>query len=158
MAGRRAGSGRQGRSAPRRDSVRARCVCARSQSVRDRPSSPSHDDGSVGTILRIGAVVLQVADTTRSGEFWSRALGWSALPTPTSSCRPHQATVCASTDESDRTHLDLWTDSPREQAAEVERLVGLGATRVEWDYPQDADFVVLADPVGTLFFVIDTSR
>ena len=121
--------------------------------------SPSHDGGSVGTMLRIGAVVLQVADTTRAGEFWSRALGFElganpdflVPPAPSDGVRLHL-------DESDRTHLDLWTDSPREQAAEVERLVGLGATRVEWDYPQDADFVVLADPVGTLFCVIDTSR
>jgi catechol 2,3-dioxygenase-like lactoylglutathione lyase family enzyme len=110
-------------------------------------------------MLRIGAVVLQVADTTRAGEFWSRALGcerganpdFLVPPAPSHGVRLHL-------DESDRTHLDLWTDSPREQAAEVERLVGLGATRVEWDYPQDAHFVVLADPVGTLFCVIDTSR
>jgi len=34
-------------------------------------------------------------------------------------------------------------------------LVSLGATRVEWDYPDNADFVVLADPTGTLFCVIN---
>ncbi len=36
------------------------------------------------------------------------------------------------------------------------RLEALGATRVEWDYPQDADFIVLADPDGNLFCVINT--
>lgn len=30
----------------------------------------------------------------------------------------------------------------------------LGATRVEWDYPEDADHVVLADPDGNLFCVV----
>ena len=45
-------------------------------------------------------------------------------------------------DEMDRTHLDLWTDSEAEQVAEVERLEKLGATRVDWRYPEDADFVV----------------
>jgi hypothetical protein len=35
--------------------------------------------------------------------------------------------------------------------------VSLGATRVDWDYPDDADFVVLADTEGNLFCVIDTS-
>jgi hypothetical protein len=36
----------------------------------------------------------------------------------------------------------------------VDRLVALGATRVEWTYPEDADFVVLADTEGNLFCVI----
>ncbi len=38
--------------------------------------------------------------------------------------------------------------------AEVERLVALGATRVQWTYPDDADFVVLADTEGNLFCVV----
>jgi hypothetical protein len=38
----------------------------------------------------------------------------------------------------------------------VRRLVDLGATRVEdWPYPDDADFVVLRDPDGNEFCVID---
>jgi hypothetical protein len=42
---------------------------------------------------------------------------------------------------------------------EVERLVGLGAVRVRWDlYPDDPDFIVLADPEGNLFCVIDESH
>ena len=41
-----------------------------------------------------------------------------------------------------------------DQLAQVERLVSLGARRVDWDYPEDADFVVLADPDGNLFCVI----
>ena len=50
-------------------------------------------------------------------------------------------------------HLDLYAD---DQAAEVERLVGLGASRVEWQrMPADADFVILADPEGNRFCVID---
>jgi hypothetical protein len=40
----------------------------------------------------------------------------------------------------------------------VERLISLGASRVEWEYPEDADFVVLADPSGALFCVIDLSK
>jgi predicted enzyme related to lactoylglutathione lyase len=42
--------------------------------------------------------------------------------------------------------------------AEVERLLSLGATRVEWtDYPPGSDFTVLADTEGNRFRVIDTS-
>jgi hypothetical protein len=29
---------------------------------------------------------------------------------------------------------------------------------VEWDYPEDADFIVLADTEGNLFCVIDAGR
>ncbi len=36
----------------------------------------------------------------------------------------------------------------------VDRLIALGAQRVEGDYPEDADFVVLADPAGRLCCVI----
>ena len=55
-------------------------------------------------------------------------------------------------------HLDLWSDSEEEQLAEVERLVSLGAHRVEWVYPDDADFVVLSDTEGKLFCVINTAH
>lgn len=53
-----------------------------------------------------------------------------------------------------RHHMDLYAN---DQAAEVERLIGLGATRVNWRYPEDADYVVLADPDGNRFCVIDAS-
>lgn len=62
-------------------------------------------------------------------------------------------------DEHPRVHLDLVVEDAAEQAAEVERLVGLGATRVDWDsYPDDPDFVVLADPEGNRFCVVDKSH
>jgi Glyoxalase-like domain len=52
-----------------------------------------------------------------------------------------------------RVHLDLYTD---EQERHVDRLVALGATRVtDWPYPDEPDFVVLRDPDGNEFCVID---
>ena len=55
-----------------------------------------------------------------------------------------------------RIHLDLYTD---DQSGEVTRLIGLGASEVQWDRkPADADFVILADPEGNSFCVIDTKR
>ena len=55
-----------------------------------------------------------------------------------------------------RVHLDLFVDDAAEQTAAVERLVGLGATRLDWDmYPPDPDFVVLADPDGNAFCVVN---
>lgn len=41
----------------------------------------------------------------------------------------------------------------------MERLLTLGAARVDWHlYPQDPDFVVLADTEGNRFCVIDTTH
>ncbi len=57
-----------------------------------------------------------------------------------------------------RVHLDLVVDSAAEQTSEVERLVALGAARVAWSYPSDPDFVVLADPEGNRFCVVDASH
>ncbi len=109
-------------------------------------------------MLRIGAVVLHVSDTGPAGKFWSRALAFDRAANPDFLVPPDgSAATRLHLDSTDRTHLDLWTDSAEEQQAEVERLVSLGATRVEWEYPDGADFVVLADPDGTLFCVIDTS-
>jgi catechol 2,3-dioxygenase-like lactoylglutathione lyase family enzyme len=106
-------------------------------------------------MVHIGAIVLNVSDTGRAGAFWSQALGYQRggnpdflLPSEGGGPRLHL-------DETDRTHLDLWAANQNEQLAEVERLQALGATRVEWDYPEDADFVVLADPDGNLFCVIN---
>jgi hypothetical protein len=48
-------------------------------------------------------------------------------------------------------HLDLYAD---DQTAEVDRLVSLGAKRYPWEYPADADYVVLEDPDGNLFCVV----
>ena len=52
-----------------------------------------------------------------------------------------------------RHHLDLFTP---DQDAEVERLVGIGARTVEWDYPDLADYVVLEDPDGNRFCVVQS--
>ncbi len=58
-----------------------------------------------------------------------------------------------------RLHLDLHVADAAEQAAEVDRLVALGAEPVQWDrYPDDPDFVVLADPEGNRFCIVDLSH
>jgi len=54
-------------------------------------------------------------------------------------------------------HLDLRTASAEEQRAEIDRLIAAGATRVDWTYPENASFVVLADPEGNLFCVVNTA-
>ncbi len=55
-----------------------------------------------------------------------------------------------------RLHFDLHVADTAEQEAEAARLVSLGASRVAWDsYPDDPDFIVLADPDGNRFCIVD---
>jgi len=109
-------------------------------------------------MIRLGAIVLNVSDTERAATFWSQALDFRRESHPDFLVPPDGAGTRLHLDASDRTHLDLWVDSAQEQAAEVERLLSLGAVRVEWDYPGGEDFVVLADPSGNLFCIIDTGK
>lgn len=51
-----------------------------------------------------------------------------------------------------RLHLDLYTE---DQAAEVSRLLALGATLHSRTPEPGEDFIVLADPEGNLFCVVD---
>jgi catechol 2,3-dioxygenase-like lactoylglutathione lyase family enzyme len=106
-------------------------------------------------MLRLGAVVMKVSDVDRAAGFWSAALGYARQPNNAAFLVPEGAPgTRLHLDDEDRTHLDLWADGEADQHAEVERLISLGAQRVDWDYPDHADFVVLADPDGNLFCVI----
>ena len=49
-------------------------------------------------------------------------------------------------------HMDLYTS---DQEREVRRLVGLGAIPYPWRYRPGDDFVVLEDPDGNLFCVVE---
>ncbi len=111
-------------------------------------------------------------DVERAVSFWSRALGYEPVMFPESGNEftilvpptgegTRLALQRAETppQERPRVHLDLVVDSAAEQSAEINRLVDLGAKRVDWDlYPPDPDFVVLADPEGNRFCVVDASH
>ncbi|MFF7458509.1 VOC family protein [Kitasatospora sp. NPDC008115] len=123
-------------------------------------------------MLRIGSVVLGVADVRRAAAFWGEALGyvprdgvveedWVVL-VPADGAPGVQVALGRSVtppQRHPRVHLDLYATDAADQAAEVERLVGLGARRTDWDlYPEDPDFVVVEDPDGNRFCVIDAGR
>ena len=123
-------------------------------------------------MLTYGVVVLGVADAQRAEEFWCAALGyqarwdgwggWARVLVPpgggTSNAIALQTSLTPP-DEHPRLHLDLHVSSVAEQEAEAARLVALGASRVDWDsYPDDPDFVVLADPDGNRFCIVDLSH
>jgi catechol 2,3-dioxygenase-like lactoylglutathione lyase family enzyme len=122
-------------------------------------------------VLTIGVVALGVDDVARAARFWCEALdykirddgfgGWSTVLTPSAGMGTMIALQRSQTPPQDhpRLHLDLHTADANEQEAEVKRLVSLGAERVDWDsYPDDPDFVVLADPDGNRFCVVDLSH
>jgi catechol 2,3-dioxygenase-like lactoylglutathione lyase family enzyme len=124
-------------------------------------------------MLRVGTVVMGVGDLRRAVEFWRNALGYvprDGEPGPDDDfivlVAPNGTgtALALGTSESalqrhPRVHLDLYVDSSAEQAAEVERLLSLGARRVDWDlYPESPDFIVLADTEGNIFCVVDKSH
>ena len=118
-------------------------------------------------MVTIGSIVFRVDDLERQKAFWSAALDYIpregddddfALLRPRNGVGPNVSLdrVRSGLQIPPRIHLDLYTD---DQAGEVRRLVGLGATEVHWDKrPADADYVILADPEGNRFCVIDTTR
>jgi catechol 2,3-dioxygenase-like lactoylglutathione lyase family enzyme len=115
-------------------------------------------------MIRVGSIVFRVVDLERMTAFWSAALDYVpraendddfVLMRPRTGIGPnisldrHHADVQVPP----RIHLDLYAD---DQAAEVRRLIGLGATEVHWSgRPADADYVILADPEGNRFCVVD---
>jgi hypothetical protein len=122
-------------------------------------------------MLKIGTIVMGASDVRRAVSFWSRALDyiprdeaeddWAVLVPAGGRSGPGLSLGLSQTpvQTQPRVHLDLYAGDAADQAAEVERLVALGAERVDWDgYDEDSDFVVLADTEGNRFCVIDTGR
>jgi catechol 2,3-dioxygenase-like lactoylglutathione lyase family enzyme len=101
-------------------------------------------------------MVINVTDARRAAEFWGKALGYTPRSEGALTLVPENGDGPAlNLDETDRAHLDLRVANAAEQQAEVERLMALGARRVEWEYPDGANFVVLADTEGNLFCVVN---
>ena len=111
--------------------------------------------------LRIGSFVINCADIDVMAAFWSAALDLA----PESDdpdfrvLRGHHVNLslqAAATPVSarDQMHLDLYSGH---KAAEVARLVGLGAVWVRNSGDPDDDYDVLRDPEGNEFCIIDTT-
>jgi predicted enzyme related to lactoylglutathione lyase len=116
--------------------------------------------------LYVGSTVINTTDVEAGIAFWSAALGYvvrSADPTFAVLTDPDRRWSNLSIQRTEepkkgrnRLHLDLYAD---DQEAEVARLKGLGARLIPWDYPPEGgDFIVMADPDGNEFCVIQTQR
>jgi catechol 2,3-dioxygenase-like lactoylglutathione lyase family enzyme len=122
-------------------------------------------------MLTLGVVVLGVTDRRRAEKFWCAALGyrvredgfggWATVLTPPDGTRTMIALQTSETPPEDhpRLHFDLHVADAAEQEAEAARLLSLGASRVDWDkFPEDPDFIVLADTEGNRFCIVDLSH
>ena len=118
-------------------------------------------------MIRVGSIVIRVDDLERQAAFWTAALDYIrregdddtfALLRPRSGSGPNVSLdrVRSSLTIPPRIHLDRYAE---DQAAEVARLLALGATEIHWDKrPADADYVIMADPEGNRFCVIDAGE
>lgn len=117
--------------------------------------------------VRVGSIVLRVNDLWRQCEFWAAALDYIpregsaedfVLLRPRNGVGPNLSLDRhhSQLQIPPRFHLDLYTEN---QAEEVRRLLALGATEIHWSKrPADADYVILADPEGNRFCVVDVKR
>jgi hypothetical protein len=124
--------------------------------------------------LRLRVLAVDCADPGRLAAFWCAALGYEVVdsdddgvsigpgPVPSNDLRAGPVVpgidflvVPEGKTGKNRLHLDLTPVDGR-QAEEVERLLGLGATRVEVGQSSrpDTSWVVLADPEGNEFCVL----
>jgi hypothetical protein len=110
---------------------------------------------------RVTEICVDCAEPQVVGQFWAEVLGWKASvdqdgdvqlqgpagwPTYLFVRVPEPKTV------KNRIHLDV-NATDRNQAAEVERILALGATRVDIGQGKQS-WVVLADPEGNEFCVL----
>ena len=108
-------------------------------------------------------VVVDAHDLPKLAQFWTQALGWEVLS-------EHEREIVIGPDVNaqvgicfmpvtdaktvkNRVHLDLTT-SAADRDTEIERLLSLGARRVDIGQTGKESWTVLADPEGNEFCVI----
>lgn len=112
----------------------------------------------------IAAVVIAAREPHRLGRFWSAVTGWSlaeegdgyvGLRSTTHAHLPFLELVRSDVPDhgKGRVHLDVEPGPGSDQATEVERLLTVGAHRVDIGQG-DVDWVVLADPEGNELCVL----
>jgi len=114
--------------------------------------------------MQLTRLVIDAVDPGRLAEFWAWLLGWDVTgpavvrPPAADGCDFDLAFVAAAglkdRAQNNRIHLDLAAYSPEDQAARIERAIGLGAQ--PWDIGQgDVPWEVMIDPEGNEFCVLE---
>jgi len=113
---------------------------------------------------RLDALCIDANDEARLAHFWGAALRWEVrerrdelglVPGDGTRFRIIFRHVPETKAGKNRIHLDLTTTSTDDQAATVRDLLGLGARHVDIGQRPDEPHVVLADPEGNEFCVIE---
>jgi predicted enzyme related to lactoylglutathione lyase len=113
--------------------------------------------------LALHHVVVDTRDLPRLARFWAEALHWRILserereivigPDENAATGICFMPVADPKTVKNRLHLDLTT-SAADRDAEIERLVSLGARRVDVGQTGQESWTVLADPEGNEFCVV----
>jgi len=114
-------------------------------------------------VSRIATITIDAVEPRKVADFWAAALGWQILdedpdvltigpadgawPTIDIAHVPERKTV------KNRLHFDLRADGSSADE-EIDRLLKLGARRVDVGQPADVSWAVLADPEGNEFCVL----
>jgi predicted enzyme related to lactoylglutathione lyase len=116
-----------------------------------------------GMALRLHHIVVDAHDLPALARFWAEALGWLILsereqevvigPDETAPVGMCFMPVSDVKTVKNRVHLDLTTGSD-DRDAEIERLLALGARRVDIGQTGTESWTVLADPEGNEFCVV----
>ncbi|MFZ0664916.1 MAG: VOC family protein [Acidimicrobiales bacterium] len=113
---------------------------------------------------RIASVTIGAVEPFAVAEFWKAALGWEVvfqddtgmdLRAPGTSMPTLEiGKVSEMKTVKNRLHFDLRADGSSTEA-ELDRLLRLGATRVDIGQGTDVSWVVLADPGGNEFCLLE---
>lgn len=130
------------------------------------PCQPAMLLPTLVAMLSVGSIVIRVDDIDAQSQFWAEALGYTvrepASPdfvvlTPLEGTGPNVSLDAVHSQRvlPPRLHLDLYSEN---KLADVARLTALGAREVHWDgQPTDADYIIMEDPEGNRFCVVDST-
>ncbi len=117
--------------------------------------------------LRVHHVVVDTHDLPSLARFWAEVLGWRILsererevvvgPDPEAPVGLCFMPVTDRKTGKNRLHLDLTTE-PDDRDQEIERILALGARRVDIGQTGTESWTVLADPEGNEFCVVRPKR
>ena len=110
---------------------------------------------------RLDALCIDAGDPSRLARFWAAVLGWESadgdalLPSDDTGFRLRFRPTAEPKIGPDQMHFDLTSTSLEDQQRTVARALEHGARRIDIGQGPDATHVVLADPEGNEFDVIE---